>query len=141
MSNDAALDLFAAVRAALIADVFIQGHVAGRVFSSWGNQEAPPPLIRMSIGLTKQFEIDGETDSQDGSETPISVHVFTQEPAPILVRQIASKVRDVLQDSDPALTGSNSVSFQFRDILPSVDPDDPNLQIAVVRFVALTTSK
>lgn len=138
MSKDAALDLLAAVRAALVADTYVQSKVNGRVFSSWGNQEVSTPLIRMSIGLTKQFEMDS---AGDGSETPISVHVFTTEDAPIVCRQIASKVRDVLQDSDPALTGSNSVAFQFRDIIQTTDPDSPSLQMAIVRFVAMTTAK
>lgn len=138
MSKDAALDLLAAVRAALIADTFINTKVAGRVFSSWGNQEAAPPLIRMSIPTARKFEIDG---GGDGSETAISVHVFTAEDAPIVCRQIASKVRDVLEDSDPLLTGSNSVAFQFRDIIQTDDPDSPSLQMAVVRFSALTTAK
>lgn len=141
MSLDAGLDLFAAVRAALIADGYINGQVAGRVFSSWANQDVSPPLIRMSLGRSERFEIDGTTDSGDGSETPISVHVFTVEEAPIVCRQIASKVRDALQDSDPALTGSNTVAFQFRDILQIADPESPSLQMAVVRFNAMTTTK
>lgn len=141
MSADAGLDLFAAVRAAMIADTFINGKVAGRVFSSWGNQEAPHPLIRMSLGKSERFEIDGPNGTLDGSETDISVHVFTAEAAPLIARQIASKVRDVLQDAPLALAGSETVAFQFRDIIQITDPDDPKLQIAVVRFRALTTSK
>ena len=141
MSADAGLDLFAAVRAAMIADTFINGKVAGRVFSSWGNQEAAHPLIRMSLGRSERFEMDGPDGTLDGSETDISVHVFTAEDAPIISRQIASKVRDVLQNATPALTGSDVFDFQFRDIIQITDPDDPKLQIAVVRFRVTTTSK
>ena len=50
--------------------------------------------------------IDGPAGTLDGSETDISVHVFTSEDAPIVCRQIASKVRDVLQDSTPTMTGT-----------------------------------
>ena len=138
MSADAGLDLFAAVRAALIGDAFINGKVVGRVFSSWGNQEAPHPLIRMSLGRAERFEIDG---GNDGSETDISVHVFTTEDAPVVCRQIASKVRDVLQDAPLVLTGSETVAFQYRDTIPLTDPDSPSLQMSVVRFRAMTTSK
>lgn len=141
MSADAGLDLFAAVRAAMIGDAFIQGKVAGRVYSSWGNQEAAHPLIRMSLGKSERFEIDGPTATLDGAETDISVHVFTAETAPVICRQIASKVRDVLQDSIPTMTGSEMVAFEFRDMIQVTDPDDPSLQIAVVRFRAMTTSK
>lgn len=141
MSADAGLDLFAAVRAAMIGDAFIQGKVAGRVFSSWGNQDVAHPLIRMSLGRSERFEIDGPSDPLDGSEADISVHVFTAEDAPIICRQIASKARDVLQDAPLALTGSETVAFAFRDIIQVTDPDDPKLQIAVVRFRAMTSSK
>lgn len=138
MSADAGLDLFAAVRAALIGDAFIQGKVAGRVFSSWGNQDVAHPLIRMSLGRSERFEMDG---ALDGSETDISVHVFTAEDAPLICRQIASKVRDVLQDASLPLAGSYVFDFQFRDIIQITDPDDPKLQIAVCRFRATTTAK
>lgn len=141
MSADAGLDLFAAVRSALVADAFIQGKVNGRVFSSWGNQNESHPLIRMSLGRAEPFEIDTADGPANGSETTISVHVFTAEDAPIVSRQIASKVRDVLQDADLSMTGSHTVAFQFRDIIQQIDPDDPKLQMAVVRFRALTTSK
>ena len=138
MSADAGLDLFAAVRAAMVGDTFINSKVVGRVFSSWGNQEAATPLIRMSLGRSEQFEMDG---AGDGSETDISVHVFTTEDAPIVCRQIASKVRDVLQDADLTLTGSHTFDFQFRDIIQLTDADSPSLQMAVVRFRAQTTTK
>lgn len=141
MSLDAGLDLFAAVRAALIADGYINGQVAGRVFSSWANQDVSPPLIRMSLGRSERFEIDGPNGTLDGSETDFSVHVFTSEDAPIVCRQIASKVRDVLQDSTPTMTGSEVVAFQYRDTNQFSDPDDPLLQIGVVRFRVQTTAK
>lgn len=141
MSADAGLDLFAAVHAAMIADAFINGKVAGRVFSSWGNQEASHPLIRMKLGKSERFEIDGPNGTLDGSETDISVHVITSEQSPIVCRQIASKVRDVLQDSTPAMAGSEVVAFQYRDTNQFADPDDPLLQIGVVRFRVQTTAK
>lgn len=141
MSLDAGLDLFAAVRAAMIGDAFIHGKVAGKVFSSWANQEVTPPLIRMSLGRSERFEMDGPDGPLDGSETDISVHVFTSEAAPIVCRQIAGKVRDALQDAEPDLAGSEVVSFQFRDIIQMTDPGDPSLQMAVIRFRVTTTSK
>lgn len=141
MSADAGLDLFAAVRAALIADTFIQSKVAGRVFSSWGNQDVAHPLIRMSLGRASDFEMDGTAGVEDGSETDISVHVFTSEDAPVVSRQIASKARDVLKNASLSLAGSHLVAIQFRDIIQITDPDDPKLQIAVCRFRATTTAK
>lgn len=138
MSLDAGLDLFAAVRAALVGDTFIQSKVNGRVFSSWGNQKVAMPLIRMSLGRAERFEMDG---AGDGSETDISVHVFTTEDAPVVCRQIASKVRDVLQDAPLTLTGSDLFAFEYRDTIQIQDPDSPSLQMAVLRFRAQTTTK
>lgn len=141
MTADAGLDLFKAVKAALVGDATVNGLVAGRVFSSWGNQDAIAPLIRMNLGRTERFEMDTVGGSADGSETTFGVHIFTKEDAPIVCRQLASRVRDVLQDASLVLTGSDTVAFQFRDIVQLPDPDDPALQMAVVRFQAMTTAK
>lgn len=138
MTVDAGLDLFKAVRSVLIEDTHISSEVGSRVYSSWGNQVEDTPFIRLWLGTTKRFEADG---AGDGSETDFSVYVFTSEKAPITCRTIAAKVREALQDSDPTLDDSYTVAFQFRDIIMSRDDEDPDLQMAVVRFTALTTSK
>lgn len=140
MSKDAGLDLFKAVRALLIGDATINAAVEGRVFSSWGNV-ADAPLIRMSLGLALPFEMDTPDGSASGSETPISVHIFCKEAAPIQSRTLAAQVREILQDADPDLDGSHTVSFEYENTVQLQDPDDPALQMAVVRFNALTTAK
>lgn len=139
MTTDAGLDLFKAVRNAIVADGYLSGQVSTRVFSSWDNQTVVAPFIRMWLGTTQQFEMDG---GGNGSETDFSVYVFTKESAPILCRTIAAAMRDLLDDGDETLTldGSDFVSFQFKDIIMSRDDEDPTLQMAVVRFTALTTS-
>lgn len=141
MTKDAGLDLLKAVRAALIADAYISSTVSARVFSSWANV-ATAPFIRMRIGRSERFEIEGETSSGDGSETEFSLHIFAAEEAPNVCRRLAGRVRDVLQDNDITLDDSNTIALQYRDTIPlGSDPDDPSLQMAVVRFVAMTTSK
>lgn len=138
--SDAGLDLFKAVRAALIGDAAINGLVAGRIFSSWANTAATP-LIRMSLGKAERFEIDTTDGPADGAETSISVHVFAKEDAPDASRRIASRVRAVLQDAPLALDNSHTVAVQYRDTIQIQDGDDPSLQMAVVRFTAITTAK
>jgi hypothetical protein len=138
--SDAGLDLFKAVRAALVGDATVNGFVVGRVFSSWANAAAPP-LIRMSLGRAERFEIDTADGPADGSETPISIHIFAKEDAPDVSRRVAARVRIVLQDAPMALDTSHTVAFQYRDTIQIQDGDDPALQMAVVRFTALTTAK
>lgn len=140
MTVDAGLDLFKAVRSVLVADSYIASQVGQRVFSSWWNQEETLPLIRMWLGSTKTFEMDV---GGEGSETDLSVYVFTKEAGQALCRTIAAKVRTVLGNNEAGLVldGSDLVSFIHNDTLMSRDADDPDLQMAVVRFTALTTTK
>lgn len=138
MTVDAGLDLFKAVRSVLIADSYIASQVGTRVFSSWGNQTETAPFIRMWLGTTQPFEMDG---GGEGSETDFSVYVFTEEAAPILCRTIAAAVKDLLHNLEPTLDGSDCVSFLHKNTIMSRDDEDPNLQMAVVRFTALTTTK
>lgn len=142
MTVDAGLDLLKAVRSVLIADSYIASQVgsgsAARIYSSWGNQVATAPFIRLWLGTTQPFEMDG---GGEGSETDFSVYVFTSEAAPVLCRTIAAKVKDLLHNQDPALDGSYCVSFMHKNTIMSRDDEDPNLQMAVVRFTALTTTK
>jgi hypothetical protein len=139
---DAGLDLFKAVRSVLVADTYIASQVgsgsAARIYSSWGNQTVTAPFIRFWLGTTAPFEMDG---AGEGSETDFSVYVFTSEPAQTLCRTIAAKVKDLLHNQDPALDGSYCVSFLHKNTIMSRDDEDPNLQMAVVRFTALTTTK
>jgi hypothetical protein len=138
MTVDAGLDLFKAVRSVLVADSYVASQVGTRVFSSWGNQTETAPFIRMWLGTTQPYEMDG---GGEGSETDLSVYVFTSEAAPVLCRTIAAKVKDLLHNHEPTLDGSDCVSFMHKNTIMSRDDEDPNLQMAVVRFTALTTTK
>lgn len=138
MTVDAGLDLFKAVRSVLVADSYVASQVGTRVFSSWGNQAETAPFIRMWLGTTQPYEMDG---GGEGSETDFSVYVFTSEAAPVLCRTIAAKVKDLLHNQDPALDHSYCVSFMHKNTIMSRDDEDPNLQMAVVRFTVLTTTK
>jgi hypothetical protein len=141
MTVDAGLDLFKAVRAVLIADSYITSQVGSptRVYSSWDNQNVATPFIRFWLGATAPYEMDG---GGEGSETDFSVYVFTQESGtPVNCRTIAAKVKDLLHNQAPALDDSYCVSFLHKNTIMSRDDENPNLQMAVVRFTALTTTK
>lgn len=138
MSLDAGNDLFAAVRAAILADPDIAGLVGSRVYQSWHNQDDPAPLIRMSIPAARQFEMDG---GGKGSETDLWVHIFTVEDSTKSARIIVDRVRTVIDGQPLALLGSDLVSIDYRDTITRRDDHDPRLQMAIVRFLATTTSK
>lgn len=74
---------------------------------------------------------------------PISLSTSSRKVGQALCRTIAAKVRTVLANNEAglALDGSDLVSFIHNDTLMSRDADDPDLQMAVVRFTALTTTK
>jgi len=135
MSKDATLALYKAVRAALIADAEIASHVGTRVSTDWG-ASLEPPCIRLSSRVVRQFE----DDCGDGSEYAINVHVFAQESGPVISQQIAARVREVLQDNELAVDGADLWWFDYDNTLPSQDPDDPTLRMAVVAFRAVTTT-
>lgn len=138
MSLDAGSDLFKAVRAALLADTYLVTQLGNRVFSTWDNQDVATPMIRMSAPVSRMYEIDG---AGEGSDTDLWVHVFTAESSTLVCRAIATKVRALLGGNDLALDGSNTVAIDYRDTLMRRDDTSPLLQIAIVRFRALTTTK
>lgn len=139
MSTDAGLDLFKAVKAVLAADAYIASQCGTRIYSTWGNEEAAHPLIRMWAGDALPFELDG---GGEGSETDFQITVFTAERGQTVARTIGNRVRDLLKDNDAMpLDGSNIVAFQFSGMSMIRDPEDPELQQAVVRFKAQTTTK
>lgn len=137
MSTDAGLDLFKAVRAAILADTYLAAQLGARVYSSWDNQDAATPLVRMSIPAARKFEMDG---AGVGSETDLWVHVFTVESGSAVCRAIANKVRDVLDGQALALDGSSLISLDFRDVVPVRDDQSPKLQMLIVRFQAETVT-
>lgn len=138
MSLDASNDLFKAVRAALLADTWLASQVGTRIFSSWDNQDAQHPIIRMKTVDVRPFEMDG---MGEGSETDFWVHIFTAEASPIVCSQIAEKVRTILNRAPLSLDGSDAFSIDWRRTIPRKDDQSPSLQMAVVQFTAYTAAK
>lgn len=132
--KDATAALFKAVRAAILADSTLAGLLGTRVYSTWGNQEANHPLVRMAIPTVRQYEHDGG----EGAEHDLSLHVFTAEPAPIVGKQISNRIRDVLTGT-LTLEDAHLVSLDYRDTIARTDDTYPSLQMVVLRFLAITT--
>jgi hypothetical protein len=144
MSRDATLELFKAVRSALVADATIAGHVGtganARISTEWGNVLASP-YMRLSIPMVTRFEADGDSDEEaDGSEYTLRVHVFVKEAGPILSAQLAALVRDVLQDANLTVDAADLWWLTYDQTVNVQDGDDPTLRMAVVTFKAATTS-
>lgn len=135
MSTDGTLDLFKAVRAAILADSYLTSKLATRVFSSWSNQDAPTPLARMRAS-SRQFEMDGGV----GSEVDLWVHIFTTEDGSTVARTIANKVRDVLEGASLTLDDANLVALDYRETIHNRDANSPSLQVVIVRFLATTVT-
>jgi hypothetical protein len=134
MSRDATVELFKAVRLALLADATISAAVATRIATDWG-VVLTSPYIRLSVPTVRRFE----DDCGDGSEYTLRVHVFANDR--IVTGNLAAQVREVLQDrEDMALSGADVWWFDYDQTINQQDPDDPTLTMAVVVFKAVTTS-
>lgn len=134
MSADAPLELLRAVRAALVADATIAGHVGNRVATDWGSALAAP-FIRLSVPDVRGFE----TDCGDGSEYTLRVHVFAKDAGPVMARTLASRVRTVLANADLVVDGAALWWITFDQTISQLDRDDPTLRMSVVTFKAATT--
>jgi hypothetical protein len=141
MSADAITDLTKAVRAALSANAAVNDLVAGRIFATWDNPTSGP-AIRLSFPTVRPFEIDGTDSSEDGSETDLWVHVFTDDGSPAACADLASKVRAALNRQVLTLDNSHTVALDYRSTVQGArEADAPKLHMRVVQFVALTVSK
>lgn len=135
MSRDATLELFRAVRSALVADATLAAQVSTRVSTEWGNV-LTPPFMRLSIADVRRFE----DDLGDGSEYTLRVHVFAKEAGPIISAGLAAQVREVLQDADLGVAGADLWWLTYDQTVNIQDGDDPTLRMAVVAFKAVTTA-
>lgn len=133
MTRDATLELFKAVRTALIGDTAIATAVSTRVAIDWGVQ-LTAPFIRLSCPSVRPWE----SDCGEGSEYTLRVHVFANDRA--TTGNIAARVREVLQDAQLTVTGSDLWWCDYDQTINAQDPDDPTLTMAVVAFKAVTTS-
>lgn len=139
--RDASLAILEAVRGALVADADVADLVGTKIASSWSHVLAPP-YLRIRVGDVLQFEADSADGPEDGGEHVVTVHCFTKEPAPIVLHDLASKVRDALQDRDNlTLDDADLWMIQWRGTIKRQDPDDPALQMAVVTFSASSTTQ
>lgn len=137
---DGALDLFKAIRSALMADAELSGQVGQRIFTDWSN-DADTPFIRLHSPSSLNFEADDGETGAEGSEVSINVHVFAAENGPVVCRRIADRVRRVLRNEASLVLDSTDLwSLIFIDTINrGQDPENPKLQTAIVRFRAVTT--
>lgn len=134
--KDATLDLYKAVRAALINDSAVAADVGNRITSDWG---ATPnhPCIRLHIPESRKYE----ADCGDGAEHRVHVHIFTAESGPVVVSRIAANVRAALEEASLTLDDADLWWISYEQTITRRDPDDPLLQTARVEFAAVTSDK
>lgn len=132
MSADAAL--FAAVRAALLADDAIAALVS-EVASDWA-RPLDPPFIRLSIPRSAPWD----DDCGEGTEATLRVHVFTKAEGPVECARIAGLVRAALTDPDLAIDGHTlrGITYDRTDYLG--DRDDPTLRMGICNFTIIAVA-
>lgn len=133
--KDATLDLYKAVRAALVNDSAVAADVGNRVTSDW-SAVLNHPCIRLQIPEVR----DAGYDCAD-SEHRVHVHVFAAESAPVVTSRIAANVRAALEEASLTLDDADLWWIKYEGTIPRRDPDDPLLQTARVEFTAVTSDK
>jgi len=136
--KDAAYDLLAAVRSALIAHPGVAGLVGEKVLSSWGDSTAAP-LLRIQVPDAIKFEADTGDGEADGAESTVNVHCFTKEPAPLVCSILAGHVRAALDAASLALATTDLWHITYTGTRYRQDTADPDLRMAIVSFTAVTT--
>lgn len=80
-----------------------------------------------------------ESSCRSGEEQEFSVDVFAEGPGMDAVTEIASAVRDVLDNADLSLATLRLQSLDYRNTLVLRDSPESTNYHAVVRFTAITT--
>lgn len=88
------------------------------------------------ITLGEETTIDYGTKSQNGGETTVNIHIWSQYKGSKECKQIMDKVHDLLHDSNLSVTGFNLVNcrFEYSDIVR--DPDGVTRH-GIMRFRAI----
>lgn len=139
--RDASLAILDGVRTALTGNSAVSALIGTRIASSWSHVLAPP-FARIRVASVDPWEIDGPSGPQIGGEHRVTVHLWTKEQAPIVLHDLAAKVRAALENNDGMTLDNaeiNAVSYVRTVYLP--DADDPALQMAVLTFSIQTVTK
>ncbi len=88
------------------------------------------------VSLGEETSIDYGTKNEDGGETTINIHIWSQYKGAKETKQIMDRIHDLLHDSSLTVTGFNLVNlrFEYSDILR--DPDGVTRH-GVMRFRAI----
>lgn len=127
--SEPSLALQKAILDALVAGV---PAVGGRVY------DMPPfdatyPYVTIGEAQT----LDDRADCYDGSESFLTIHVWSRAVGFPEAKRIAGMVRDVLDDADLVLDGNSLELLRFRDMNTLRDPDGVSSHV-VMTFRALT---
>ena len=88
------------------------------------------------LSLGEETSIDYGTKNENGGETTINIHIWSQYKGAKETKQIMDRIHDLLHDSSLTVTGFNLVNlrFEYSDILR--DPDGVTRH-GVMRFRAI----
>lgn len=88
------------------------------------------------ITLGEETTIDYGTKSENGAETTVNIHIWSQYKGSKECKQIMDKVHDLLHDSNLSITGFNLINcrFEYSDIVR--DPDGVTRH-GIMRFRAI----
>lgn len=88
------------------------------------------------VSLGEETSIDYGTKNENGGETTINIHIWSQYKGAKETKQIMDRIHDLLHDSSLTVTGFNLVNlrFEYSDILR--DPDGVTRH-GVMRFRAI----
>lgn len=134
--RDASTEIFAAIRAALIADAVLAPRIGQRITSDWG-LELAAPFVRLRVPEVTPWHDDCRGK---GSEYTIELHVFTRENGITESVTLVDRIATVLDETELALSSSTMWWLLLTGTIRVTDPDDPGLQVARVTFASASTN-
>lgn len=133
VSASAALPVQGALHDAMLNDATLMDLING-VFD-WTDTDRPYPYVTMGEAI----ETPDNTHDSHGSQTVVTLHVWSKYLGFKEALTIASRLRALLEHQPLTITGHDHVATYFVSLIPLVDPEPPgDIRHVPVSFRVLT---
>lgn len=133
-SASAALAVQGAIRTRLLADSTLTDLITEVV--DWVDDERPYPYVQIGEAI----ETPDNTHSSHGSQTQVTLHVWSKYRGFKEALTIASRLRALLEHQPLTIDGHRHVATYFVSLIPLTDPEPPgDIRHVPVAFRVLTS--
>lgn len=133
VSASAALAVQGAILTKLTADAQLMGLITG--VADWIDGDQPYPYVHVGEAI----ETPDNTHDSHGSQTVVTLHVWSRYRGFKEALTIASRLRALLEHQPLTITGHDHVATYFVSLIPLTDPEPPgDIRHVPVAFRVLT---